>query len=234
MPGGRLTYEDRQRIAAALSSGLSYAEIARRLGRPRSTISREITRNGGPGHYRANHAQQATSWRARRKPGLPHATPVSADTHGRDPEEVRAFEEGFAEMMIQTGVPAMMARILVCLFTCDSGGFTAAELVTRLQVSPASVSKAVNWLEQRGLLRRERGDRRERYLIEDHVWYMAWQASLRSMSMWTEFAQRGAAVLGTATPAGARLHTTSQFFQLVTHDMTQAAEHWRLRLSTTR
>ncbi|MFD0661872.1 helix-turn-helix domain-containing protein [Thermocatellispora tengchongensis] len=48
MPGGRLTYEDRQAIASGLADGLDYAEIARRLARPTSTVTREVARNGGP------------------------------------------------------------------------------------------------------------------------------------------------------------------------------------------
>jgi len=72
MPGGRLTHEDRQRIAAWLADGLGYAEIGRRLGRPTSTISREVARYGVPGDYLADHAQQAAGHRARRrKPARP-------------------------------------------------------------------------------------------------------------------------------------------------------------------
>ncbi|MFD0479385.1 helix-turn-helix domain-containing protein [Nonomuraea thailandensis] len=66
MPGGRLSQRDRHRIAAGLTDGLSYAEIARRLGRSTSTISREIGRNGGPGRYRPEQAHRATERRARR------------------------------------------------------------------------------------------------------------------------------------------------------------------------
>ncbi|MEV0146868.1 MULTISPECIES: helix-turn-helix domain-containing protein [unclassified Nonomuraea] len=230
MPGGRLSYEDRRRIAAGLSAGHSYAEIARDLERPKSTISREVARNGGAGHYRANLAQQATSWRARRKPGPLPAAPVAADTHGRDLEAVRQFEERFAGMMIQTGVPPMAARVFVRLFTSDAGSCTAAELVALLQVSPASISKAVGWLAARGLLRRERDGRRERYVIDDTIWYQTWQASVRSMMMWRDLAQEGGELLGADSPAGTRLCTTSRFFQLLGHDMVQAAEHWRRTL----
>ncbi|MEW2556860.1 helix-turn-helix domain-containing protein, partial [Streptomyces zhihengii] len=66
MPGGRLTQQERQRIAAGLADGLSYAEIGRRLERPTSTISREVSRNGGPGRYRPQQAHLATVRRARR------------------------------------------------------------------------------------------------------------------------------------------------------------------------
>ncbi|MFI0464353.1 helix-turn-helix domain-containing protein [Saccharopolyspora sp. 5N102] len=231
MPGGRLTHEERRRIGAGLAAGLGYAEIARELGRPRSTISREVARNGGVRGYRANQAQQATAWRARRRKPGGHPEIPAADTDGRDPRTVREFEERFVGMMVETGLPAMMARILACLFTSDTGSTTAAELVARLQVSPASVSKAVGWLEQRGLVGRERDGRRERYVIDEHVWYQAWLASVGSMARWADLTRQGADLLGDATPAGARLGATSRFFQHLGRDMVQAAEHWRQTLS---
>ena len=48
MPGGRLSAHERQQIAAGLADGLAYAEVARQLDRPTSTITREVMRNGGP------------------------------------------------------------------------------------------------------------------------------------------------------------------------------------------
>ena len=58
MPGGRLTQQERQQIALGLADGLAYAEIARRLDRPTSTITREVMRNGGPTSYRADLAHR--------------------------------------------------------------------------------------------------------------------------------------------------------------------------------
>jgi len=48
----RLTHDDRRFIAAGVSAGLGCAEIARRLGRPTSTVSREVCRYGGREVYR--------------------------------------------------------------------------------------------------------------------------------------------------------------------------------------
>ena len=62
--GGRLTQQERQQIALGLADSLHYAEIARRLDRPTSTITREVMRNGGPTAYRADLAHRATERRA--------------------------------------------------------------------------------------------------------------------------------------------------------------------------
>lgn len=72
MPGGRLTQQERQQIALGLADGLAYAEIARRLDRPTSTVTREVMRNGGPTSYRADLAHRATEHRThRRRPAAP-------------------------------------------------------------------------------------------------------------------------------------------------------------------
>ena len=75
MPGGRLTQQERQQIALGLADGLAYAEIARRLDRPTSTITREVMRNGGPTAYRADLAHRATERRAHRRRHAPPRGP---------------------------------------------------------------------------------------------------------------------------------------------------------------
>jgi len=222
MPGGRLTYADRQRIASGLAEGLGFAEIARRLGRPTSTVSREVARNCGPDGYRADQAHEATGRRVRRRTQAPsRGLPGSAGAYGREPEAVFGFVEHFAALMTRTGVPRMPARVLTCLFTTDSGSLTAAELVQHLRVSPASVSKAIAYLEGVGLIRRERdpGARRERYIVDDDVWLRAWTVSARTHAMWADAAQQGAEVLGAATPAGTRLVDMGRFFAQLSDDM---------------
>jgi DNA-binding transcriptional ArsR family regulator len=222
MPGGRLTHHDRQQIASGLADGLGYAEIARQLGRPTSTISREVARNGRPDGYRADQAHQATGQRARRrKPAPPPELPAALGAYGRDPEAVRGFVEQFAALMAQTGLSRMAARVLVCLVTTDAGALTAADLVQQLRVSPASVSKAVGYLEELELVRRERDPRRrrERYVVDDDVWLRAWTASAGKNATWADAAQQGAEVLGATTPAGARLAGMGQFFARLSEDM---------------
>ncbi len=61
-----LTLSEREEISRGVATGCSIRSIATLLGRAPSTISREITRNGGRSRYRANQADQAAWQRARR------------------------------------------------------------------------------------------------------------------------------------------------------------------------
>ncbi|WP_043633198.1 MarR family transcriptional regulator [Nonomuraea candida] len=62
--------------------------------------------------------------------------------------------------MVRTGLSRMTARVLACLYATDSGSLTAAELVRRVQASPASISKAIG--RRRVLATRRAADREGR------------------------------------------------------------------------
>ncbi|AMW12763.1 MarR family transcriptional regulator [Streptomyces qaidamensis] len=229
MPGGRLTQQERQQIAVGLADGLAYAEIARRLDRPTSTVTREVMRNGGPTAYRADLAHRATEHRThRRRQAAPRdqKTPPQAD--GRDAEAVREFEETFTTVLMGSGMPKMMSRVMACLCLTDSGSLTASELAQRLQVSPASVSKAVAFLDSQGLVRREADEgRRERYVVDDDVWYQSMMASARSIAQVVGIARQGVGVLGPGSPAAARLENVARFLDFVSESTARAAEQAR-------
>ncbi|MFE6481704.1 helix-turn-helix domain-containing protein [Streptomyces sp. NPDC057757] len=234
MPGGRLTQQERQQIALGLADGLAYAEIARQLDRPTSTVTREVMRNGGPTGYRADLAHRATEHRAhRRGQAAPRGAEATPQDHGRDPEAVREYVETLTTVFMQSGMPKMMARVQACLCTADTGSLTAAELVQRLQVSPASISKAVAFLESQGLIRRERDERRrERYVVDDDVWYQSMMASARSIAQIVETARQGVGTLGAGTPAGARLENIARFLDFVSESTARAADQARAILHT--
>jgi hypothetical protein len=234
MPGGRLTQQDRQQIALGLADSLAYAEIARRLDRPTSTITREVMRNGGPAGYRADLAHRATERRTRRRR---QATPRGAQTppqpHGRDAEAVREYEETFTTVMMASGLPKMMSRVLASLYTTDTGSLTASELTERLQVSPASISKAITFLESLDLVRRQRDERRrERYVVDDDLWYQSMIRSARSNDQFVETARQGVDILGPGTPAATRLENAARFLDFVGESITRAAEQAREVLYT--
>ncbi|MEU8695572.1 helix-turn-helix domain-containing protein [Streptomyces sp. NPDC048665] len=234
MPGGRLTQPERQQIALGLADGLAYAEIARRLDRPTSTVTREVMRNGGPTAYRADLAHRATERRAhRRKPATPRDTTTPPQPHGRDAAAVREYEETLTTVFMASGTPKMMARVMACLCTSDAGSLTASELVQRLQVSPASISKAIAFLESQDLVRRDRDERRrERYAIDDDVWYQSMMSSVRSTAQVAETARQGVDILVPGTPAAVRLENIGRFLDFVSESLARAADQAREVLHT--
>jgi len=234
VPGGRLTQQERQQIALGLADGLAYAEVARRLDRPTSTVTREVMRNGGPTAYRADLAHRATERRAHRRKHTPPGGPGSpAHGQGHDDEAVRDYVEAFTTLMMQQGLPKMTARVLTCLFTADAGSLSASELAGRLQVSPASVSKAVAFLEAQGLIRRVRDDRRrERYFVDDDVWYLSTVATARDLAQVAEIARQGVGILGRDGPAAARLRNVARFSDYISESILRAAEQAREVLSS--
>ncbi|MGW4112452.1 helix-turn-helix domain-containing protein [Actinosynnema sp. NPDC004786] len=225
MPGERLTLQDRQQIAAALREDLTYAAIGRRIGRPTSTVTREVMRNGGPRGYRAEAAHRAGARPVRRRGAAP---PGSAAPGGRDPRVVDEVDAQSVALMMRAGLPNMMARVLAALFTTDSGSLTSAELVRRLHVSPASISKAIGYLEEQALVRRERDprSRAERYVVDDDVAFRSIMAGARNQIEIAEACGQAAEKLGATTPAGARLATTSRFLLRVIDDLVRSARHW--------
>ncbi len=229
MPGGRLTNEDRRQIATGLAEGLGYAEIGRRLGRPASTVMREVTRNGGADGYGADRAHEATRDRARRrKQAEPEAAPVPDGGHGRDPRAVQELTESWSAVLAGQGMPRVAAGVLACLYVTDSGTLTAADLGRRLRVSAASISHAVTFLEQQGLLRREKtpGIRREHYVIDDGIWARTLLVTLRMNDALIAEAKRAATVLGDTTPAGARFETSAELLLLVNDALRRGMEQW--------
>jgi IS30 family transposase len=64
--GNTLSLAEREEISRSMVAGESIRTIAKNLGRSPSTISRELSRNGGSEHYRASDADQAAWDRAHR------------------------------------------------------------------------------------------------------------------------------------------------------------------------
>lgn len=62
-----LTVAEREEISRGLAAGESFRDIGAVLGRAASTISREVGRHGGRGHYRASIAD-ACAWKRARRP----------------------------------------------------------------------------------------------------------------------------------------------------------------------
>jgi transposase, IS30 family len=73
--GRYLSLAEREEIALGVARGESYRVIGARIGRPASTVSREVRRNGPRKRYRALRAQALAEERARR----PKTAKLAAD-----------------------------------------------------------------------------------------------------------------------------------------------------------
>jgi predicted transcriptional regulator len=148
-----------------------------------------------------------------------------------DPDALRGFIEDFTFALVQMGFPRMPARVLVALFTTDSGRLTAAELASTLQASPAAVSGAVRYLIQIEVIRREGepGSRRHYYRVSDNMWEDALQSRDRLMSRWAAVVRSGVGILGDDTPAGARLALSAEYLEYLGSELPRAMRGWQER-----
>ena len=98
-PSGRhLSFTERERISRGLAAGERPTQIARALGRPTSTVTREIERNGGPRRYRALRSHERATLpcppqtdQALRSPRLREAVETGLGSVGR-PADLRQTE----------------------------------------------------------------------------------------------------------------------------------------------
>jgi DNA-binding transcriptional regulator GbsR (MarR family) len=156
---------------------------------------------------------------------------VNTENHeiGRDDEAVQRFVERFASALVDAGVPRMPALVFVALLATDSGRLTADELASQLHVSRAAISGAVRYLTHVGLLSRERqrGSRREQYVLHDDTWYEMVARREAILDRWIANTRDGVGALGPQTPAGGRLAESLAFFEFLRREMPALLERWR-------
>ncbi|EHR53317.1 putative transcriptional regulator [Saccharomonospora marina XMU15] len=146
----------------------------------------------------------------------------------RDEEAVREYVEKLALALTQMGFQRMPARVFSALTVTDSGRMTAAELAEALKVSPAAISGAVRYLEQMGLVTKERqpGARRDHYRLYDDLWYASFLKRDRMMRVWRDATAEGVAAVGENTPAGRRLAHMVDFLDFMVREIPLLFERW--------
>jgi DNA-binding transcriptional regulator GbsR (MarR family) len=149
----------------------------------------------------------------------------------RDPAAVRAFIERFTGLLVVTGFPRTPARIFVALLTSDSSKLTAAELADLLEASPASVSGGVRYLVQVGLITAEgeRGSRRLHYRMSPDVWQDIVRLRASQFTRWAAELREGVRVLGSSSPAGARMWATVNYFEFISDEIAGLLAQWNER-----
>jgi len=146
----------------------------------------------------------------------------------RDEDAVRRYVESLGLVLSQLGMQRMSARVFAALMTTDAGKLTAAELAEQLSVSPAAISGAVRYLEQVGLVAKERepGERRDHYRLYDDLWYATFLKRDRFLIMWRDAAEEGIDALGPETPAGKRLAEMRDFLAFLMTEINDLYARW--------
>ena len=147
----------------------------------------------------------------------------------RDEEAVSRFVERFAAEMTEAGMQRMASRVFAALLADDDASMTSAELGEQLQISPAAVSGAINYLTQVSMVGRERdpGSRRDRYRLHNEIWYATFASRDQVLTRWERTLRDGARSLGEDTPAGARIAETAEFFEFLQTELVGVMDRWR-------
>ena len=127
----RLSLAEREELSRGLVAGDALRQIAVRLGRPVSTLTREVERNGGRATYRAWQAETATLRRARRP------KPAKLARHTRLRREVE-------RRLLERWSPQQIAARLVCDYPDDQ----------TMRVSHETIYRTL-FVQARGALRKE-------------------------------------------------------------------------------
>jgi DNA-binding transcriptional regulator GbsR (MarR family) len=141
------------------------------------------------------------------------------------------FVQRMGSALTQAGLPRVPSLVFSALLVDDDGRMTSAELSDALELSPASISGAVRYLEQVGMLRRERerGSRRDVYVVDDDAWH---GAMMRRDQMYAPMVAALNAGL-TAVDADSRVHQrlllTREFLVFVDQELSTLAEKWEKR-----
>jgi IS30 family transposase len=134
--GRYLGADERELIGLGLAAGKSQSQLARELGRHRSTISREVRRNSAVGwHPRPGYRPRVAQWKAEQRARRPKPSKIAGDSTLRD--EVQARLERCLS-------PRQISRQLRREFPDDE----------RMQVSHETIYRSL-FVQGRGELRRE-------------------------------------------------------------------------------
>jgi len=145
--------------------------------------------------------------------------------------EAAEFVDRMGGALTQAGLPRLPSLVFSALLVDDDGKMTSAELSSALEVSPASISGAIRYLVQVGMVRRERerGSRRDLYVVDDDAWHGTMMRRDQLYAPMIAALSAGIAAMGDDSPAHERLVLTREFLLFVDEEMRGLAEKWEER-----
>jgi DNA-binding transcriptional regulator GbsR (MarR family) len=140
------------------------------------------------------------------------------------------FVEDFAVALADLGLPRMPARVFSLLLGSADDSLTARELAEGLQVSPAAISGAVNYLTRTHMVVRSRvpGERADRFGLGEHVWDEMLAAGAASYAPLTKLCSETlASSVDVPESARTRLTDTRDFLEFLAGELPDLARRWR-------
>ena len=136
--------------------------------------------------------------------------------------------EQLGAALAEAGMPSLPSRVFAALLVDDDGRMTSVELTEVLGVSPASISGAVKYLVHLQMLRRERerGSRREVYVVDDDAWHGLMLRRDHLYAPILRALQTAVDERGPASPAYRRLMLTGEFLRFVDAEMAAMTDRW--------
>ena len=141
------------------------------------------------------------------------------------------FVERMASALNQAGLARVPSLVFSALLVDEDGRMTSAELALALHLSPASISGAVKYLEQIGMMRRERvrGSRRDVYVVEEEAWHTALMRRDQVYAPMIAALTVGLTAVPAHTPAHQRMLITREFLAFINEEMNALADRWERR-----
>lgn len=137
--------------------------------------------------------------------------------------------ERLGQVLEDSGVPRMPARVFAYILAEDRDRYTAAELADGLQVSPAAISGAVRYLTHTRLVVRERrpSGRGDLFRVVDgDIWGTIMTARLSQMDDYVASLDKAVALLEPGSAGRARVEETRDYFAFAREGMVDLAERW--------
>jgi DNA-binding transcriptional regulator GbsR (MarR family) len=143
----------------------------------------------------------------------------------------QGFVERMGSALSQAGLARVPSLVFSQLLVDEDGRMTSAELAKALHLSPASISGAVRYLEQIGMMRRERerGTRRDVYVVEEEAWHTALMRRDQVYAPMIAALTAGLEAVPAGTPAHQRMLVTREFMAFVNEELQALADKWEQR-----
>jgi predicted transcriptional regulator len=144
---------------------------------------------------------------------------------------VQQYVERMGGALTDAGLPRLPSRVFAALTADDDGRMTSAELAEALAISPAAVSGAIRFLTQVGFVHRERerGSRRDVYVVDDDAWHGAMTQKDSAYAPMVKALDDGIEGMPATSPARHRLVLMREFLTFVSAEMDGVAARWEVR-----